>query len=963
MAIEDHLLDINKLLNKYNLKKPKKHCHFVLNSKHKNDNRSEKTNKIFPDRDHSFLYMLAQGVLDPSKILSLTSVVVVLIIYFINKEERKQVILFIFTLLIIILGTAIEIYGEIKINRFYKRKELNYNSRVIVDDHIFEVQTEYIRKSDIVVLKRGDIVPADAVLISSNNLSIQRNATSNNRDILLKSHTKRSVIFEESQNVVLAGDKIMSGRGRAVVVRVGKETRIDEIYERTIRAKDLESLLYAEIRLFFLFSFIIAVFIGVILVIFSITLTGGSGVNALDVVFSVCLALIPECIPSTIKFMLFSAVSKLEKRGIIVRDVGAVEKMGLITVVCADKNAFIPPENVYVSKIFNGHKIFDIDLAFGDEEEEALKFFRDISSIVGLISIDKFKNQRQKYHKSLEILHKIFSRYFITENRISTKIKDAKIHGFDGTIVDEIDFMTAYIAGPVESLLKTCSKIKINGVIQKLTKEKRDQIIRLKNETERNFSSLVALACKSYGKREKKLKIQGSTFLCIFFLEDLMNVDTPLITNILKTAQIGFSLVSDSITESETKPIRRIAGIKTSTVYDDVNHKKVLSSFEFFSSNLAFRIDLLNSDSFVIYQTNSEERRAIIQELRDLNHIVCYIGTDLIDCLALNDSDIGICFENSGVICKEASSILMRTDKVDDLLYCIEEGRLFFVNLQKAIKHISGHILPQVMPFVFYTCLGTPISIPPILLILLNYLIEMIPAINFLYEKPEYNLLIQRPTIKDYVCTIAEENHEEEANWVIRKYKEIATDIKNIISKGLIYKMKILSWNIVVIGTLSTIGCFLGFLAALYDNDVPISKMFFSSDTYFNYESEPLELRNGEVIDFEEQLEILFIGESTYFFGLVMCQFTGMLICRREYHYFFHNFFDNIRILLFSLAGIAACVIILFISFFQSFLLVRSPSFRGLLFPLAAAILILVFDTAKKFIIKRYWGSNYRLWP
>ena len=951
--MEDHLLSIDNILSKYNLKKPKKTCKVALNSNSKNNGRKEAPNKIFPDRDHSLIYLICCGIFDPVKILSFVSVTFILIIYLINKEERKQLLLFLFTLIIIIISTFIEIYCESNINQFYKRKEIEYNTRVIVNDHIYQIENEFVKKGDIIVLKRGDIVPADSILISTNNLYIQRSAISDDKSLIMKSHTKRSIVFENSSNVVLAGDKIISGRGRAVVVRVGKETKIDEVYKKTIQMKNLESLLYTEINLFFIFSMAIALLLALILVLLSI-ITGSDVVKIIDVIFSICLALIPECIPPTVKFMLFSACLKLEKKGITIRDVGVIEKLGLITMVCADKNAFISPESLFVSKIYNGNKIFDIDLVFEDEDAEALSFFRDICYITSLISANKLKLHQKKYHTSLGVLSQIFSRYFISINRMSTKIRDIEIHNLDGTLVDDLDFKTVYITGPVESVLKFCTRIKLNGQIQKLTSEKRNKILYLYSQTKNSFNDLIALAYRSFSKNEKRIKIEGSIFLCIYFLEELVSFDTTLVTNILKSAHIGFSLVSDISKESQLETSKNIVGIDNK----DSDHPKFLTSFELYSSNLHFRSNFLNSENFIVFQSNSEDKKRIIKDLKELNHIVCFIGTDLGDCQAMSEADVSICFENSGVICKEACSIVIKSESTEDLLYCIEEGRLFFVNLQKAIKYITGHIMPQFIPFVFYTCFGTPIAVSPILLIFLNYLIEMIPAIHFLYEEPEDNLLIQKPAMKKYIDNLPQVKQPEVLNGFFGKIKSTVNNIRKVIGRGLIYQMNILTWHIFETGIVMSIGCMLGFFTTLYHNDVPISKMFFSANTFFEYGAEPLELSTGEIIDFEKQLEILFKGESTYFFGLIICQFASMLICRREHNYFFYKFFNNLRILIYSILGIIVSVAIIYLSFFQSFLLIRSPCIIALTFPLGSAIFILLSDTLKKYKIKNFHRPN-----
>ena len=110
--MEDHLLSIRAFLFKYNLKKPKKHCKIVMKPKYQNNNRKERTNKIFPDRDHTLLFLIAEAILVPAKILSFTFVIFILIVYLINKEETKRLLIFFFTATIILIDSIVEVISE-----------------------------------------------------------------------------------------------------------------------------------------------------------------------------------------------------------------------------------------------------------------------------------------------------------------------------------------------------------------------------------------------------------------------------------------------------------------------------------------------------------------------------------------------------------------------------------------------------------------------------------------------------------------------------------------------------------------------------------------------------------------------------------------------------------------------------------------------------------------------------------
>lgn len=952
--MNDHLLPLQDLLEKYNVSFPSKSPHLIIHSEHLNNGRKKQSNKIYHDLDHSLAYVIFKGICDPVKILSLVSVSSLLVVYFLNREETERLKLFIFTVVIAIISTAIEIYGEAKINKFYRTKALSYNSRVVIDDHVHEIENSYILKGDIVLLRAGDIVPADSVLIKANNLEIDRSSLTGNRSSLIQSHTRRSEIFEESKNVVLSGDKVINGRGMALVVRIGKDNKIREILTKMVKSKNLESLIYSEVNIVFVGVFLASLVVTTILVLFGL-ITGITFVFALDLVFSVALAFIPECIPSTIKFMLFSAVSKLEKRGITVRDVGVVEKLGLVTIVCADKNAFVPPDNIFCSFVFNGNFLIDVELAFEDQDNDALRYLEGIGHITGLVSRNKSSRQRKHYHTSLEGLSKIVSNYFVGFNRMSEKIKDMKVHGLDGTLVDEIDFKSLYVTGPVESVLKSCNKIKLNGKVVKLTPVKRAKILKVCNETEKRFCNIIALAYNSFGKNQRKFRTNGFIFVCAYLIEEMTEIDAPLVTNILRSSGIGFAVISSVGHKSQLISSQSIVGLdpcySESSVNSDSN-LRIASKSNFDSYDLNMRSEFLNSENFIFFQAGSDDKKKIISDLKSLNHVVCYIGTSIDDCQAMNEADVAVCFSSSGIICKEACSVMIHVGKIDDLIYCIEEGRLFFANLRKAVRYITSHILPQFVPFFFYACLGTPIALSPILLIVLNYLFEMIPAIFFAYEAPENNLLVEDPINKDDISSLLPEDTETGNRSIYNKITNLFENLRRVVNHGLIYHANSLSWHILVIGIISSIGSMMAFFATLYDMNVPVSKMFFSANTYFSFGSPLLELSNGEVIDYEEQLNILYEGQSSFFISLVICQFASIVVCRRKKNYFFYQLFINFEVIFFSFMILCVTILLIYIEWFEKFLLLRRPILSVLMYPFGAAALILIVDTYKKYKLR-----------
>lgn len=957
MNMKDHMLTLEELRSKYNIAPLPKKSYITTNNIHLLKDSSRGDNVIFPRQDHTFIQMIYYTLIEPANILTIASVSILIIIYLFNKDEKQHLLVFLFTVAITIIKTGFEVFQENRINTVYKRSLDSYDCRIVQDDKIFHIEKELVKVGDILDLKKGDKVGADAILIRSNNLKVSRNIEGNTNKIHRKTHTRSSTVFEHSENVVLCGDDVIDGKAKALVIRIGKSTYIGNFYAKNIFNRRQNSMIYAEMNLFLLGSLVFSLALGIFLVLIGFG-TGITFLNAIDIIISLVIGIIPEGIPSTVKLMLFSVVSKLESKGVYIRDVNSIEKLGLVTSVLVEKDTLTSTENIFCSYVYNGYSMVDVELAFIDKDQESLDFLGRIGYMTGLMSSEKTKQYERSYNTPLWILSDICAKYFVNYTRMSTKIKDVRLKSFDGTIIDEGDFKSLYVTGSVESVLKVCNNLFVDKGKKKLDQKRKSKILNIDRKMKIEGYESVAFAYRSFGKHETHLKAKGMTFVCVYFLQEMLEEDAMLAFNIFKSGGINLSVVTKTVSENKLNSSRHILNIDEKLVRDDdcveINDPGVnviVSADEYKNMSGTSKCRFLKNNNFIVYKCSSEDKYNVVEDLQNRNHVVCYVGSELDDSRALNQSNIGICFEDSNRICKEGSSMVLRSQHFEDIIYTLEEGRLLFINLQKSIKYIMMHVTPQVMPFILYSIAGTPQSLSPILLLFLNYFVEVIPASFFSFEDPEYNILTRKPINSNRITSDVSHYVNSSINMpsISSRLEVFLNDFERIVNSGFVYRFTILTWSIVEAGLIAFVGCILAFYSTLYYNGIPFSKMFYSANTYFIHNAPVLVLQDGRVIDFEEQLDILYSAQSTYFVGLLICQFSNMLVCRREHQYFFVNFFKNGKILLFSIAGIGVTVLIIYISFFENFLLVRKPSLLFLLYPTVSAILILMLDTFRKY--------------
>ncbi|MDO8481262.1 MAG: HAD-IC family P-type ATPase, partial [Nanoarchaeota archaeon] len=224
-----------------------------------------------------------------------------------------------------------------------------------------EIDAATLVAGDVIVLERGNLVPADARLITCNALECDESALTGESVAVSKAAVTLSSAkaISEQQNIVFAGTQVTNGNALALIVRTGKETEIGKVsslltemgLEETPLQKRLDKM---SKRLSLLVG-------GLCIIIFAVSLSHGTSIaGALLLGVAVAVAGIPEGLPTIITITLALGVKRMARRNVIIKRLPAVETLGTCTVVCTDKTGTLTQNKMVVEKIFTLDKEFSI---------------------------------------------------------------------------------------------------------------------------------------------------------------------------------------------------------------------------------------------------------------------------------------------------------------------------------------------------------------------------------------------------------------------------------------------------------------------------------------------------------------------------------------------------------------------------------------------------------------------------
>jgi Mg2+-importing ATPase len=217
------------------------------------------------------------------------------------------------------------------------RQRLALTTKVRRDGGVVQLPVSEIVAGDVVLLQAGALVPADAVVLEAKDLLVSEAALTGESFPVEKQPgvAPADAVLAARTNCVYLGSSVRSGTAEVLVTATGRRTEFGEIAER-LKRKPIETDFARSVRRFGLL--LIRVMVGIVLFVLIVNqLLGRPFIDSL--LFSVALGLgmSPELLPAIISVTLSAGATRLARRGVIVRQLEAIENLGGMTVFCTDK--------------------------------------------------------------------------------------------------------------------------------------------------------------------------------------------------------------------------------------------------------------------------------------------------------------------------------------------------------------------------------------------------------------------------------------------------------------------------------------------------------------------------------------------------------------------------------------------------------------------------------------------------
>ncbi|MDP1834054.1 MAG: HAD-IC family P-type ATPase [Candidatus Moranbacteria bacterium] len=620
------------------------------------------------------------------------------------------------------------------------------------------IPDEELVLGDIIVLREGEKVPADARIISSESLQIDESALtgeSNPKFKLANSIKEANVQISDQRNMVFKGTTVVSGNGKAVVAATGSETVIGGIANK-ISAIDEELPLKKDIR--YLSHFIIATVCVIGIVLFAIGVGYGHPLKeVLATIVAVSVSVIPEGLPIAVTLVLATGVWRMGKRNVLVKRLQAVEALGQTDVIAVDKTGTVTKNELVVKNIYADGKLFSVS-GVGYEPRGEIELDGKIIEPLNhpeLLLVGKIGALCSSVHLALDndlgtwkisgdptegatlvMAEKIgYSKAGLEKEfrKIEEKPFDYKLK-YHSILYEENGKHLLMMVGAPEEILDISGKIWGYSRTHILTDSKKEELKGIFLKMSERGLRVVALGMKKMEK-EKKIpeKLSEIEFVGFLGIEDSPRIEVREAVNKVESADIRLVMITGDH-KITARAIAKEVGIWK--VGDVLLEGKDIDKMT--EQELSGRLENVS----VFSRVTPLHKLKIINAYKLAGKTIAMTGDGVNDALSLTSADVGVAMGKIGTeVAKEASDIILLDDNFGSIVSGVEEGKNIYKTIKRVILYLLSTGLGEVLTIIGAILLGFPLPILAVQILWLNLVTDGFLDMALAMEPKGNNLL------------------------------------------------------------------------------------------------------------------------------------------------------------------------------------------------------------------------------
>lgn len=511
------------------------------------------------------------------------------------------------------------------------KAQLAIMARVRRDGNWISVAARELVIGDVIRVRLGDIVPADARLLAGDSIEVDQSAL-----------TGESLpISCEAGGVVYSGSIIRQGEIGAMVYATGTNSYFGKTAKLVQEAQTASHFQRAVLKIG---NYLILLAVTLVAVIVTVALFRGDPIlTTLQFALVLTVAAIPVAMPTVLSVTMAVGARLLAKKGAIVTRLAAIEELAGVDVLCSDKTGTLTQNKLTLGEPFSatGISADQIILCAALASSEGNKDAIDQAVLGGITKDDLLADYQLVHFKPFDPVHK----------RTEATVKASDGHEFKVT------------KGAAQVILALSENLaQVNTAIEQAINE----------FAARGFRSLGVARTDAQGAWQ---------FIGLLPLFDPPREGALQTIATARQMGVGVKMVTGdqvAIARETAAKLGLGANILDASGFGDTKHHE--------TAQLAELIE--QADGFA--QVYPEHKYHIVDVLQQRGHIVGMTGDGVNDAPALKKADCGIAVSGATDAARAAASIVLMTSGLSVIIDAIKESRKIFQRMNSyAIYRIA----------------------------------------------------------------------------------------------------------------------------------------------------------------------------------------------------------------------------------------------------------------------------------
>ncbi len=516
---------------------------------------------------------------------------------------------------------------------------------------------------DIVRLRTGDFVPADAIVVSG-ELSADQSALTGESEAAAK----------KADDIVYSGSIVSQGEATCIVVLTGAGTYFGRTAQLVQIAKPK---LHIEEVISQVVTWLLAMVLIVLAFAFAFSLAKGfNPVEVLPLILILLLGAIPVALPAMFTVSMALGARELADNGVLVTRLSAPDDAASMDILCVDKTGTLTMNRVAVAKVMRLGKCSEDDvilygaLASKEENHDSIDMAFINAALERKLPVSSYAQKG-----------------FVPFSP-QTRRTEAVLEGKGGRF--------KAMKGSVDSIAGMCgvsskARLRLDGFVSDCAK-----------------SGYRALAV-SKSRAGAKPVLVGLVAL----------YDPPRPDSADVVAKLGELGVSVKMLTGDALPVaREIAGL--------VGIGRNAIKFSQLRGAQSGKAAALAEKSDVFAEIYPEDKYAIVRDFQARGHIVGMTGDGVNDAPALKQAEVGVAVSSATDVAKGAASIVLIREGLANMLEPIRVGRMMFRRINTWILNKITKTILQVCFIVIAFVLTGQYIISSSAMLLLVFMIDFV---------------------------------------------------------------------------------------------------------------------------------------------------------------------------------------------------------------------------------------------